>query len=45
VNSLKAKVTLLVLALATLAAIPTSLRADGNPFPTCGVQGTCVASN
>jgi hypothetical protein len=35
VNSLKAKLAVLLFALAMLAAIPTQLHADGNPIPTC----------
>lgn len=35
-NTLKAKITLLLLVLATLTALPAALHADGNPNPTCG---------
>ena len=32
-NNLKAKITLLLLVLTTLAVVPSQLRADGNPVP------------
>jgi len=35
VNSLKSKLALLLLVLATFTAFPIELRADGNPFPVC----------
>jgi hypothetical protein len=35
-KNLVAKVTLILLVLTTLAVLPTELRADGNPTPTCG---------
>jgi len=41
VNTLKAKITLVLLILATMTAIPVELRADGNPIPVCGGQA-CV---
>lgn len=34
-KTLKAKITLILLALALLTAVPVELRADGNPFPSC----------
>ena len=37
-NTLVAKITLLLLVLTTLAAVPMELRADGNPIPICGGQ-------
>jgi hypothetical protein len=37
-NTLVAKITLLLLVLTTLATVPIKLRADGNPSPTCGGQ-------
>ena len=41
-NTLKAKITLLLLVLATMTALPVALRADGNPFPSCGPKvGVC----
>jgi len=40
VKSLKAKLALLLFALAVLAAVPAQSRADGNPFPTCNPK-TC----
>lgn len=43
-NTLKAKLMMLFLALAILTALPAQLRADGNPFPICGPNG-CVAVN
>jgi hypothetical protein len=43
VNSLKAKLAVVLFALAILAAIPTQLHADGNPVPTCDPKtGVCV---
>jgi hypothetical protein len=36
VKNLVAKITLILLLLTTLATLPTELRADGNPIPTCG---------
>jgi len=36
VKSLKAKLALLLFALAMLSALPAQLHADGNPMPTCG---------
>ncbi|MGA9640850.1 MAG: hypothetical protein WBQ72_05605 [Terriglobales bacterium] len=35
-KSLKAKLALLLLVLATVSAIPVQLMADGNPIPVCG---------
>lgn len=32
-NTLKAKITLILLVLTTLAVVPSQLRADGNPVP------------
>lgn len=40
-NTLKAKIMLLLLVLTTLTVLPMELRADGNPFPICGGQA-CV---
>lgn len=34
-NSLKTKLALLLLVLATITAVPVDLRADGNPLPIC----------
>jgi hypothetical protein len=33
VNTLKAKIMLLLLVLVTLTALPATLRADGDPYP------------
>lgn len=41
-NTLKAKIMLLLLALATLAAIPTQLHADGGPPTNCFPDHVCV---
>jgi hypothetical protein len=35
VKSLKAKLAVLLFALATLSVLPAQLRADGNPIPSC----------
>jgi hypothetical protein len=35
VKNLVAKITLILLVLTTLAALPAELRADGNPIPIC----------
>lgn len=37
-NTLKAKIMLLLFVLATLTALPIEMRADGNPGPVCGNQ-------
>lgn len=37
-NTLKAKIMLLLLVLATLTAVPIVAHADGNPLPGCGTQ-------
>lgn len=34
-KTLAVKITLILLVLTTLAALPTELRADGNPTPIC----------
>jgi hypothetical protein len=44
-SSLKAKLTLLVLTLTILSALPVPLRADGFPFPSCGPNsGYCAVA-
>ncbi|MFY9674974.1 MAG: hypothetical protein WAK13_11005 [Terriglobales bacterium] len=40
-KSLKAKLALLLFAMAALSVLPAQLRADGNPFPACNGQ-ICV---
>ena len=40
-NTLKAKIMLLLLVIATITAFSTEVRADGNPFPICNKQ-VCI---
>ena len=40
-KNLVAKITLILLVLTTLAALPTELKADGNPTPICNGKA-CV---
>ena len=40
-NTLKAKIMLLLLVLATMTAVPIQLHADGNPSPLCQ-NGLCI---
>jgi hypothetical protein len=41
VNTLKAKIMLLLLVLVTITAVPSALHADGNPSPLCP-SGPCL---
>jgi hypothetical protein len=41
VNTLKAKIMLLLLVLVTMTVVPTVLHADGNPSPLCQT-GYCL---
>lgn len=40
-NTLKAKIVLLLLVLVTMTAVPIALHADGNPVPLCP-NGPCL---
>ena len=44
-KTLKTTLALLLFALATLAALPVPLRADGNPFPGCTGQACIPPGN